>query len=125
MLGDVGMTDYLRQNFGAPEIRLRAIPELENIIKAGTLKEIKPAEYGVFENFAYYDAIVKIGGDFYGALINIGVKPDGGSFMYQINKFEKRDAPARHWQDQKFVTAGEGADPLTNKISGSAANVNT
>jgi hypothetical protein len=111
--------------FGAPEIRLRAVPELENIIKTGNLKEIKPAEYGIFENFAYYEAMIKIGDDYYSALINIGVKQDGGSFMYQINKFEKRDAPARHWQDQKFVTAGEGANPPNHKITHPDPNVNT
>jgi len=111
--------------FKAPEIRLHVTPELESIIRAGQFKEIKPAEHGGFKDFAYYEVVLKVGDDYYSALVNIGIMPNGDSVLYQINKFEENDTPTQHWRDQKFVAAEGDAVPLNNNIGDFPKNVNS
>ena len=78
----------------AHDDRIRVIPELANIIKIGKHPEIKDATHKLFIKFAYYDVTLKIGDDYYTAKINIGIKEDGESVLYQINQFKEKATPS-------------------------------
>jgi hypothetical protein len=79
---------------GAHDDRIRVIPELANIIKIGKYPEIKDATHKLFSKFAYYAVTLKIGDEYYIAKINIGIKEDGESVLYQINQFKEKATPS-------------------------------
>jgi len=79
---------------GAPDIRIKVIPELVNIIKAGNRLAIKDAVHKQFSQFAYYDVLLKVGDEYYTANINIGIRKSGESVLYQINQFDEKATPS-------------------------------
>jgi hypothetical protein len=78
--------------FSAHKDSIRVIPELANIIKVGKLTDIKAVKHKIFSKFAYYDVDLKVGDSYYTANMNIGIKEDGESVLYQINQFKEKAA---------------------------------
>ncbi|GBU22339.1 hypothetical protein R80B4_02247 [Fibrobacteres bacterium R8-0-B4] len=74
---------------GTYEDKFRAIPELANIIEAGTFKGVTDAKHRLFKKFAYYEVSLKIGARYYTATVNIGITESGESVLYQINRFKE------------------------------------
>ncbi|GBU20484.1 hypothetical protein R80B4_00362 [Fibrobacteres bacterium R8-0-B4] len=77
----------------APDIRLKVVPELANIIRIGKHPQIKDAEHSLFVKFAYYDVRFKLDNDCYTAVMNVGIRENGESVLYQINQFKNEAAP--------------------------------
>lgn len=72
------------------EPKIRVAPELAKLIETGSLMDIKNAEHPRFKKFAYYSVNFQIGNDVYNAVINVGIRNDGSSTLYDINQFEKQ-----------------------------------
>lgn len=88
--------DVFVERVGAKEIahtlyepKIRVIPELGQLIKAGEFLKISKAEHGQFKDFAYYRVTIKIAKERYGAVLNIGIRNNGDSTLYDINQFKK------------------------------------
>lgn len=71
------------------EPKIRVIPELGKLIKAGEFIKISMAEHGQFKEFAYYKVGIKIANDTYSAVLNIGIRDNGDSTLYDINQFKR------------------------------------
>lgn len=71
------------------EPKIRVIPQLGELISAGTFIETKTVNHSKFAEFSYYDVDVRIGSESYHAVLNIGVRANGDSTLYEINQFEK------------------------------------
>jgi len=71
------------------EPKIRVTPELANLIEAGNLINVKNAEHTKFKKFAYYAVGFQIKNDVYRAVINVGIRDDGSSTLYDINQFVK------------------------------------
>lgn len=72
--------------------KLRACPALADMIKAGKYDhsargEDKPNKK--FEEFAYYRIRVKIGDEVYNGMLNVGIRADGSSTLYDLRPFDK------------------------------------
>lgn len=71
------------------EPKIRVIPELGKLIRAGEFIKISMAEHGQFKEFAYYKVDIKIANDTYSAVLNIGIRDNGDSTLYDINQFKR------------------------------------
>lgn len=71
------------------EVKLRVSPHLADFIKAGELKGVKDVEHKKFAKFAYYKVEFQIKDDHFTALLNVGIRADGTSTLYDINPFNK------------------------------------
>ncbi len=71
------------------EIKLRVSPHLADFIKAGELENVKEVEHRKFAKFAYYKVSFQLGNDTYTGLLNIGIRSDGSSTLYDLNPFNK------------------------------------
>lgn len=71
------------------EPKIRVIPELGQFIKAGEFLKISKAEHGPFKEFAYYKVNIKMANDTYSAVLNVGIRNNGDSTLYDINQFNK------------------------------------
>ena len=65
-------------------------PHLADFIRAGEFQGIKDVMHKKFIKFAYYKVTFQIGKEKYSALLNIGVRADGTSALYDINPFNKQ-----------------------------------
>ena len=74
---------------GAPVIKLRVTPYLAQLIETGRFQRIIDANHKTYKQFAFYDAVFKIGNNWYGGTLNIGVREDDTSSLYDINPFTK------------------------------------
>ena len=72
------------------EVKLRVSPHLAEFLKAGELEKVIDAEHRKFTKFAYYKVDFQLGQDRYTALLNVGVRRDGTSTLYDINPFNKQ-----------------------------------
>lgn len=72
------------------ETKIRVLPELARLIEAGKLQGIKDVEHKKFSKFAYYDVSFQIGKERYTALLNVGIRANGESTLYDINPFNKQ-----------------------------------
>ncbi len=72
------------------ETKIRVLPQLANLIKAGELQGVKQVTHKKFAQFAYYKVRFQIGDDQYTALLNVGIRPNGDSTLYDINPFNKQ-----------------------------------
>ncbi|MDR2090817.1 MAG: hypothetical protein LBP62_04100 [Clostridiales bacterium] len=80
-----------KMTHNAPIVKLRVIPELGNLIRAGKyIGTTKKVEHKIYERFAYYDVTVKIGSDFFEARLNIGILGNGVSSLYEINPIKNK-----------------------------------
>ena len=75
------------------KIKLRVCPSLADMIKAGEFEGIKDAEEKSnpkFVKFAYYKVTFQLGNDRYTGLLNVGIRKDGSSTLYDLNPFDKQ-----------------------------------
>jgi hypothetical protein len=110
--------------FSAHKDSIRVIPELVNIIKVGKLTDTKDVKHKVFSKFAYYDVDLKVGDGYYTANINIGIKENGESVLYQINQFKEKTASSNIGRVPNPAPVGDAA-VYTNKIQLADEKVNS
>lgn len=72
--------------------KLRVCPALADMIKAGeydhsAVGEDKPQKK--FEEFAYYKVRVQMGDEIYAGMLNVGIRKDGSSTLYDLRPFRK------------------------------------
>ena len=73
-------------------IKLRVCPALADMIKVGELEGISSAtdkRNPKFVKFAYYRVPFQFGNEKYTGLLNVGIRADGSSTLYDLNPFEK------------------------------------
>lgn len=71
--------------------KLRACPALAEMIKAGEYDHSARGEdkhNKKFEEFVYYRVRVKMGDDIYKGLLNVGIRKDGSSTLYDLRPFD-------------------------------------
>lgn len=73
--------------------KLRVCPMLAEMIKMGEYDhsakgENKPNKK--FEEFAYYKVHVRIGKEVYAGMLNVGIRKDGSSTLYDLRPFRKQ-----------------------------------
>ncbi len=71
----------------AKEIKIRILPELASLIKNGNFYRTIKVEHKIFTDFAYCKVDFKIRNRTFEALLNIGIRSNGESTLYEINKF--------------------------------------
>lgn len=74
--------------------KLQACPALADMIKAGEYDhsakgEDKPNKR--FEEFVYYKVRVKVSNEIYRGMLNVGVRKDGSSTLYDLRPFDKEE----------------------------------
>lgn len=72
--------------------KLRVCPALADLINAGEYDHSAKGEdkqNKKFENFAYYKVRVKMGEEIYTGMLNIGIREDGSSTLYDLRPFYK------------------------------------
>lgn len=72
------------------EIKLRVSPELGEFIKNGELLGVVDVNHNKFIKMAYYRVHFVIGQDLYDGTLNIGIKKNGDSTLYDLNPFNKK-----------------------------------
>lgn len=76
-------------------IKLRVSPELAKLVQAGQFENIVEATkengqpHRLFSHFAYYKVLFQIGDDQYIGRLNIGIRKNGSSTLYDLNPFNK------------------------------------
>lgn len=70
--------------------KMRVVPKLGELIQAGTLIETKDVSHKIFKGFAYYKVHFQIGTEMYSAILNVGIRENGDSTLYEINQFAKK-----------------------------------
>ena len=76
----------------APELKLRAIPELANMLMNSTLINVR-CSYKLrknFKYFEYYGTPFEINGTQYVAELNIGITAENEVVLYDVNKFKEK-----------------------------------
>lgn len=74
--------------------KLRACPALADMIKAGEYSHSAPAENKPkekFVQFAYYSVRVKMGNEMFDGLLNVGIRKDGSSTLYDLRPLVKQE----------------------------------
>lgn len=71
-------------------IKLRVSPYLADFIRLGEFQGIKDVEHRKFVKFAYYKVTFELNDERYTALLNVGVRSDATSTLYDINPFQKQ-----------------------------------
>lgn len=78
------------------EAKIRVLPELAQLITTGEFEGIVKSDKGdgmphsSFTSFAYYKVRFQIGNDRYIGLLNVGIRADGSSTLYDLNPFDKQ-----------------------------------
>lgn len=78
------------------ETKIRVLPELAQLIEAGELEGVVEAKkdgeqpHKLFEKFAYYKVPFQIRDDKYIGRLNVGIRKDGSSTLYDLNPFNKQ-----------------------------------
>ena len=71
------------------EIKIKVLPELKELIEAGRLRGVIDVNHKLFTQMAYYDVDFKIGEEQYKSRLNVGIRKNGDSTLYDINPIEK------------------------------------
>lgn len=74
------------------EIKIRVIPELDELIKSGKFQYIKEDngnKHRSFNSFAYYKVSFRVGNEVYKGMLNIGIRENGDSTLYELNQISK------------------------------------
>lgn len=77
------------------ETKIRVLPELAKLIEAGELENVVEAkkeegrQHKLFTHFAYYKVSFQIGNERYTGRLNVGIRKDGSSTLYDLNPFNK------------------------------------
>lgn len=72
--------------------KLRVCPALADMIKAGEYDHSATGEdkpHKKFEEFAYYKVRVQMGDEIYAGMLNVGIRKDGSSTLYDLRPFRK------------------------------------
>ena len=72
------------------DVKIRVIPELGKFIQAGEFIETKEVSHRYFKAFAYYKVHFQFGEEMYSAILNVGIRENGDSTLYEINQFKKK-----------------------------------
>lgn len=72
------------------EPKIRVIPELAYLIQSGQFDSIRDVEHKIFKQFAYYKVAFRIGDHKYNALLNVGIRENGDSTLYELNKIVEK-----------------------------------
>lgn len=78
------------------ETKIRVLPELAQLITTGEFEGIVDSNKGngmshsLFVSFAYYKVRFQIGSESYVGLLNVGIRADGSSTLYDLNPFNKQ-----------------------------------
>lgn len=78
------------------ETKIRVLPELAKLIEAGKSEGVVEAKkpdgkpHKLFTHFAYYRVAFQIGNDTFVGKLNVGIRADGSSTLYDINPFNKQ-----------------------------------
>ena len=74
-------------------IKLRVCPSLAEMIQAGQFQYIVKAEEKKnqrFKEFAYYKVNLQMGDEFYSGLLNVGIRENGSSTLYDLKPLYKQ-----------------------------------
>lgn len=71
-------------------VKLRVSPQLADFLRVGEFQGIKEVEHKKFVKFAYYKVAFQIGNDRYTGLLNVGIRADNSSTLYDLNPFTKQ-----------------------------------
>lgn len=74
--------------------KLRVCPALADLIKVGEYDHSSPSDEKAnkkFEEFAYYKVRVKIGGEVFTGMLNVGIRKNGSSTLYDLRPFYKEN----------------------------------
>lgn len=74
--------------------KLRVCPALAEMIKAGEYDHSAKGEdkpHKKFEEFAYYKVGVQMGDEIYNGMLNVGIRKDGSSTLYDLRPFKKEN----------------------------------
>ena len=87
---DIARRGAKKLTHDAPLTKLRVIPHIPELIEIGQFKGLV-SEYNheSFKQFAFYDIIFKIENFWYAGVLNIGIRKDGTSGLYELNPFEE------------------------------------
>lgn len=78
------------------EPKIRVLPELARLIETGIFIGIVEAKkeagkpHKLFKSFAYYQVHFQINDELYNGLLNVGIRENGSSTLYDLNPFEKQ-----------------------------------
>lgn len=75
------------------KIKLRVCPSLADMLKVGEFQYITKSEEKKnqkFKEFAYYKVTLKVGDERYNGLLNIGIRGDGSSTLYDLKPLYKQ-----------------------------------
>lgn len=70
------------------ERKIRVLPELKSLIDAGRLRGVIDVQHKLFSQMAYYDVEFAIGKTCYKTRLNIGIRKNGDSTLYDIKPIE-------------------------------------
>ena len=74
------------------EVKIRVIPELDELIKSGQFQYIKADQgdkHKNFVGFAYYKVSFRVGDEVYNGMLNIGIRENGDSTLYELNQISR------------------------------------
>ncbi len=74
------------------EVKIRVIPELDELIKSGQFQYIKADQgdkHKNFVGFAYYKVSFRVGSEVYNGMLNIGIRENGDSTLYELNQISR------------------------------------
>ncbi len=70
------------------ERKIRVLPELKTLIESGRLRGVIDIQHKLFSQMAYYDIEFEIGKFRYKAKLNVGIRKNGDSTLYEIKPIE-------------------------------------
>lgn len=70
-------------------VKLRAAPHLAELIEVGSFICMVDAIHKKFKSFVYYNIIFKVSDKWYLGKLNIGVRANEESVLYELNKLEE------------------------------------
>lgn len=71
------------------ERKIRVLPELKSLIEIGHLRGVIDVEHKLFSQMAYYDIEFQINDNVYKARLNVGIRSNGDSTLYDIKPIEE------------------------------------
>lgn len=72
------------------ELKIRVLPELANLIEVSKFNKIVKVDHKIFDKFAYYNTCFSVNNEKYSAFLNVGIRKNGLSTLYDINPFNKK-----------------------------------
>jgi len=73
----------------APEIKLRVVAELQNMLKFCYLRNVVDVDHKIFNKFVYYDVVFQVDDKKYIGTLNVGVRKDGASVLYDMKPYNE------------------------------------